>query len=109
MRPAKVDLPTIWRGCDWGPVTFKWKDQDGQPINLSGWTPRATSLNINLNAVITDAVNGVTTISLTKLQTAGIKLGVESWDWIWENLTNPYRYPPFLAGKVPIREPNTTT
>lgn len=81
---------------------------DGQPVNLSGWTPKATSLNVNLNAAITDISGGVVTLSLTRTQTANLKLGVEAWDWIWERMTNnPYRFPPFLAGKVPIKEPNT--
>lgn len=108
MKPGKLDLPTIWRGCDWGPVTLKWKDQNGDPIDLTGWQPKAESLNIDLNPEITNAVSGITTLSLSRVETANLRLGVESWDWIWEHLDpGAYRYPPFLAGKVPIKEPQT--
>lgn len=112
MKPAKLDLPTIWRGCDWGPVTLKWKNANGDPINLTGWQCRAQSLNIFLGAVITDRAGGVTQLSLGKGETALFKLGVESWDWIWEHLhlgQIDYRFPPFLAGKVQIKDPVTAT
>lgn len=110
MKPAPLDLPTIWRGCDWGPVILKWKDPNGDPINVSGWRPRAESLNINLNARITNLAQGITQMSLDRAQTANLKLGVETWDWIWEQLSNgQFRYPPFLSGKVAIKEPQTST
>jgi hypothetical protein len=109
MKPATLDLPTIWRGCDWGPVTLKWKDANGQPINLAGWQCRAQSLNIFLGAVITDRAHGVTTLSLSKGETALFKLGTEKWDWIWERTNGSYRFPPFLSGKVQIKDPVTAT
>jgi hypothetical protein len=111
MKPAKLDLPTIWRGCDWGPVTLKWKDKDGIGVNLAGWQCRAQSLNIFLGAAITESAHGVTTLSLSRGETALFKLGVESWDWIWEHVDHhgivDYRFPPFLAGKVQIKDPVT--
>jgi len=109
MKPGPLNLPTIWRGCDWGPVTLKWKDQNGDPINLAGWKPKAESLNIDLNPVITDAALGITTLSLNRVQTANLRLGVEGWDWIWERINDEYRFPPFLSGKVPIKQPQTST
>lgn len=107
MKPGKLDLPTIWRGCDWGPVVLKWKDVNGDPANLSGWQIVAQSLNIDLNPSITDVESGETHLSLTKDDTAELKLGVESWDWIWQD--ENYRYPPFLAGKVEVKEPVSGT
>jgi hypothetical protein len=109
MTPGPLDLPTIWRGCDWGPVTLKWKDRNGDPIDVSQFRPIAQSLNVNLNAQIIDAAGGVTTLSLTREDTASLKLGVEAWDWIWEHNRMPtdYRFPPFLSGKVAIKEPKT--
>lgn len=104
MKPAKLDLPIIWRGCDYPAVTLTWKDQNGNPINLLGWRPKARSLNIDLKPVITNASGGVTVISLTKTDTAALKLGVESWDWVWERISPPYRYPPFLSGRVEVKE-----
>lgn len=107
MKPAKLDLPTIWRGCDWGPITFKWKDQNGNPINLVPYSAIVQSLNINLNPTKTNAAQGVTTLSLTREQTLHLKLGVENWDWMWQTGTAGagMRYPPFLSGKVTIKEP----
>jgi hypothetical protein len=120
MKPAKLDLPTIWRGCDWGPVTLKWKNANGDPINLTpnpttgaAWKPRAFTLNFNLNAAIVNPVLGETRILLSRSQTASLKLGVERWDWIWEHVIGfppivDYRYPPFLSGMIAIADPVTT-
>jgi len=111
MKPGPLDLPTIWRGCDWGPVTFKWKDANGQPLHLTGWRPLVESLNIDLNPITTDPDGGVVTLSLTRDQTASLKLGTESWDWIWEHIDRngmtDFRSTPFLAGRVPIRQPTS--
>lgn len=109
MKPAKLDLPTIWRGCDWGPVILKWKDQNGQPINLSGWQPKAQSLNVDLQPVITDTAQGITQMALSRVDTANLRMGTENWDWIWERIAGQYRFPPFLAGRVIIKEPLTST
>lgn len=111
MKPGKLDLPTIWRGCNWGPVTLKWKDANGVPINVTAWTPRAQSLNVNLNAQKlpqSGETIGQTTLSLDKTQTLHLKLGVENWDWIWERTNQSYRFQPFLAGKITIKEPVTS-
>jgi len=113
MKPAKLDLPTIWRGCDWGPVTLKWKDANGDPINLAGWYPRAKSLNHFLGAALVDnGVDGVTIMTLPREDTASYKLGVESWDWVWEHYDShgvlDYRFQPFLSGKIAVKDPVTT-
>ncbi len=105
MKPGKLDLPTIWRGCDYGPITLVWLDASGNPIDYTGWTPSAQSLNIDFMPVSTDPLNGVTTISLTKTQTAKYSLGVEQWDWIWS--LYEFRAAPSLAGTVQIKEPTT--
>lgn len=109
MIPGRYDLPTIWRGCDWAAVIFKWKDANGNPINLTGKTPYVqTSGGINLNPQITDSAGGVVTLSLTKAETASVKPGDQKWDWIWwENVPQGTKYPPFIKGTVPIREPET--
>jgi hypothetical protein len=105
MKPGKLDLPTIWRGCDWGPVTLKWKDQNGDPLDISEWQAVAQSLNINLNPSIVDGAAGETQLSLTRDETSVLKLGLEKWDWIWQRPGGLYRFPPFLSGKVEIKEP----
>jgi hypothetical protein len=111
MKPGKLDLPIIWRGCDWPRVVLKWKDANGQPFDLGGWSPKATTTSgYDLRASITDPVNGITQMFLTHTDTAEFDLGTQSWDWIWESFDNPqvpYRYPPFLQGSVTIKEPVT--
>lgn len=105
MKPGKLDLPTIWRGCDYATIVMRWKDLDGEPFNLTGWTARAQSLNVAFNVFVANAEAGVTGMNLTKAQTATLRLGKEPWDWIWEN--NGSRLPPILAGMVEIKDPTT--
>ena len=81
------------------------------PLNLTGWQCRAQSLNIFLGAVVSNAATGETKLALDRGETALFKLGVESWDWIWEHVNHQgvvdYRFPPFLSGKVQIKDPVT--
>jgi hypothetical protein len=111
MKPGKYDLPTIWRGCTYPVITFTWLNADGTPFDLTNWWPYAKSKQIDFGPVKTDQVNGVTTISLTKLQTETLELGTEAWDWIWVTPVPPSDpttvTPPLLAGTVQIKEPNT--
>jgi hypothetical protein len=107
MKPAPVDLPTIWRGCTWEAVILKWKDRNGHPIPLGDWTPVATTAQFSLNARKTpDQTNhpGETTMSLTKEQTTALKLGVHQWNWLWVNGDGTIP-PPFLAGIVEVKNP----
>ena len=84
MKPAPVNLPIIWRGCDWAPVIFRWKDADGDPIDLTLWTPFVETSDFDLHPIITDAFGGIAQLALTSDQTANLKLGVYPWDWIWQ-------------------------
>lgn len=108
MKPGKLDLPTIWRGCEWQAIELDWKDQDGQPINLAGFVPLATLRDgTNLNATVINATQGKTKLFLTTAETSNLKLGVQDWDWLW-GTADPYLVlPPFLTGKVPIKQPIT--
>lgn len=109
MKPGKYDPPVIWRGCDWLPITLIWKDQNGNPINLSGLTPYAQSVDgLSLNPVVTDEANGVTQMSLPKSQTGNLKLGKIAWDWVWwDNVPIGTKYPPMLHGTLTIKQPDT--
>lgn len=103
MKPGKLDLPTIWRGCTWPVITLRWKDANGNPFNLTNWTATAQSQNIVFPVTIDDPVNGETQISLSPTQTQGLKLGVEFWDWVWSYYQ--VVWPPVLAGKVEVKQP----
>jgi hypothetical protein len=108
--PGLLNLPDIYRGCDWLPVVIRWKDPSGNPYDLTSWTPFAeTTGGTNLNPVVNQPPSaGVTQLSLSAAQTATLKLGVEKWDWIWWNAPPfGFKFPPLLAGQVTIREPVT--
>ena len=111
MKPGKVDLPVIWRGCDWPVVTFNWKDANGMPFDLGGWFPIAWSSSFTLNArIITPASAGVTQMSMTGAETVLLKLGVYQWNWIWEHIIPPTSVnPPVLYGSVEVKNPITPT
>lgn len=108
MKPGPLNLPIIWRGCEWQAIPMKWKNQDGTPFNLAGWTPLAmTRSGISLNPVVTDEEGGITSISLTRTQTESMKLGVEQWDWVWWDTVNDIVYPPTLSGTILVDQPTT--
>ena len=72
----------------------------------SSWVPRAmTRSGVTLNPVVYLAIPGATYISLTKDQTANLKLGDQNWDWVW--FLNGVAQPPILYGTVPIKDPIT--
>jgi hypothetical protein len=107
MTPAPVDLPTIWRGADYDAIFFYWKDQNGNPFVFStGWQFFAQTDQFDLNGVIFNAAAGITSLGLNNLQTAPFKLGVQNWN-CWFVLPSGEITPPFLAGKVPVREKNS--
>ena len=107
MNPEQLNLPTIWRGCYWELITFRWLDINGNPFNLNGWSPRAMLRSgQSLNASVTDPVNGVTTIGMGPVQTALCNLGVEQWDWLWTQ-DGSHTYAPLLSGTVSVQEPET--
>jgi hypothetical protein len=108
MKPGRYNLPTIWRGSTYDTITFTWLDINGNPIDLTGWIPHATSLHIDLNPQIVDVLNGVTSIGFTKQQTPNLRLGVEIWDWIFE-MPGGERTTPLLQGIVEVKDPATTT
>lgn len=110
MRPAKLDLPIIWRGCTWPAILLIWKDVNGDPMDLTNWTPFAqTTTGINLNPIIVDTINGITTLHMSREETADLRLGTVGWDWVWwfNQSGNGFKYPPVLSGNIQIKEPTT--
>lgn len=110
MKPGTLDLPIIWRGCIYPDIQIEWTDQDGHPIDLTGWTPRAYSRYFQFTALVTSPKQGMTTLSLKIPTTRSLKLGVTNWDFIWSQDDLPHTISgPALKGKVEVREPVTDT
>jgi hypothetical protein len=105
MMPFVFDLPPIYRGCDYQQIIMHWKDGNGDPKTLSGWTPYCTTRRFDLNARILNSANGTTKIALTRAQTANLKLGMEYWDWVWLNDFTTQISGPYLSGRVEVKEP----
>ena len=108
MKPGYLTLPTIWRGCIYRPVEIRWSDKDDNPIDLTGWTPRAYSRFFEFQAKIVDATAGLTSVGLAHQATDQLKLGTTNWDFIWakDDVPNTVSQP-FLRGNVEIKEPVT--
>lgn len=104
MTPFILDLPPIYRGCTYPAIFLKWKDSGGQPMTLSGWTPYCTTSHFNLNAVVTNPRDGTTRISLTRFQSAELKLGIAYWDWVWVNHFDTKITGPYLSGKIEVKQ-----
>lgn len=110
MKPGYLRLPTIWRGCSWQAVTLTWTDEDGHPINCSGWTPRAYTRKFNLNAALLDPPSaGKTRLVLGPLQTTPLPLGVHDWDFVWlqTGSASNTAMQPTIKGQVEVRDPVT--
>lgn len=108
MKPSQpIELPDIYRGCNYPPIFFEWKDPDGEPFDLTGWIAYAFTERFNLNALVSNPLLGVSGISMRPEHTTPLRLGVYHWDWIWvgEGLT----YPPVLCGTVTVKNPKSTT
>jgi hypothetical protein len=106
MKPGKLDLPTLWRGCSYPGFTLVWLfSAGGAPIDLTNWRPLAKSKSIDFHPVVYDPINGGTYIYLNYQETTGLPLGVEQWDWIWFNVVTGFVTPPLLSGTITIKEP----
>jgi hypothetical protein len=107
VKAGTYNLPIIWRGSSYPEIVFTWLDANGNPIDITNWTPLAQSLNIDLSPQIVDPVGGVTSISFSQTETANLKLGVESWDWVFESNDGLTRSTPLLSGTVEVKDPVT--
>jgi hypothetical protein len=108
MKPGYLDLPIIWRNCDWLPVNMTWSDENGRALKLNGWEPRAYSRHFNLNATVTDPAKGKTRMVLSQAQTSKLNLGKDTWDWVWVQTVAPYVVTrPVLRGTLEVKDPVT--
>ena len=104
MTPATLNLSMV-AGATFGPVTMTFKDGDGNPINLTGWSvwaeARIHATVINLAPTITDAAGGVVTISMTDEQTSLFEANQLNWDIMLENPSGE-RHGPYIKGTLTI-------
>jgi hypothetical protein len=107
MIPAPLNLE-VYKGVTFEPVTFTMRDAALNSVDLTDWSVFAevrkncsNSLVLDLLPVISDAVNGEITISLTDEVTANLGEGSFYWDLILENDLGE-RLGPYLAGKFTI-------
>jgi hypothetical protein len=113
MTGAKLDIQ-ILAGITLGPIELKFKDKNGDPVDLTGWSAWAQVRKTYLGAIIhdlspsiTDAEQGVVTISQTDEQTSSIDhIGAFQWDLILQN-TSGQRLGPLVAGSCVINKPIT--
>lgn len=107
MKPGKLNLPIIWRGCDWPVITLIWKDLNGNPIDLTDWRPYASTNKFVLNAQVTDPPNGVTQMVLSNEETTDMALGEQPWSWLFQQISTGAVLPPLLSGMVTVKQPTT--
>ena len=103
MKPAQVDLPTIWRNCNWDQVLFYWLDQDGDAFDLTGWQFNAETPQFSLMPTIVNASGGVTSVAMAPSGTTLLRLGVHRWN-CWFTPPDLRATPPLLAGKVEVKD-----
>lgn len=104
MIPARYDL-TIWRGIDFGPILFRFQDENGDPIDMRGWQAFAAGRKIDLNPVFTNVGPDYNewSVSKTKDQTILFAVGQEKWDWILQ-IPGGVRIGPVMKGTLSIKE-----
>jgi hypothetical protein len=92
IRPAPLSL-TLVAGLIFGPVILRAKDENDQPIDLTGWKVWAevrkkpgASVILDLHPYFSDPINGEITIpKLTDEETYDFKVGDYQWDLIMED------------------------
>lgn len=98
--------PTFVQGDDWSfPATLK--DQAGAAIDLTGYTflaqarTRASAgVAFTLTVTVTDAANGVVTVTVDAATTADIGPGTYVWDLQWTDAAGDIRT--ILAGTITV-------
>ena len=109
-----IDQPiTIFRGVSFGPLYVHAKDTAGAPYNLTGWSSLAQvrrlisgELLATLSSVISDAPNGIITVTLDQATTTALAEEVAEWDLVLVTNTS-VRLGPFIGGQAHITDPIT--
>lgn len=108
MTPVTHNL-TIRRGITFGPLTFEFKDDAGDPVDLTGWQIFADvrkkptdEVAFSLEPEITDAEAGIAVIEFTDEETDELTAGSYGWDLVLQN-PDGERLGPYLAGRVSVK------
>lgn len=75
--------------------------------NLNGWIPLCYAKEFSFNAEVVNYNTAQTRIVLNQVFTRELRLGRQSWDFLWINAG--FVYPPVLSGVVTVREPLSNT
>lgn len=112
MTPENLDL-AIQRGISFGPVTVTCLDDEGEVLDITGYTAYAEArerpggcIAINLAPTIPMGTDGKVSIVLTDDQTDDLAVGNYGWDLILENPAGE-RLGPYAYGAVAVRQPFT--
>lgn len=107
-RPGALDL-TLSQGATLGPLVLTLKDSTGTAVDLTGYTVAAEARRsysdknelFTLTCTVTDAANGIMTITVTDETTANLPAPASGvWDlYITDSAGAKYR---ILAGRVNI-------
>lgn len=108
LTPGNLNLKII-TGIIFGPVILHAKDENNQPVNLTGWKVFAevrkkpnASLYMDLHPIFSNAVSGEITIpKMTDEETYDLKPGDYDWDLILEDPVGDRRGP-YIAGNFAI-------
>lgn len=114
MSGADTHKLCIIRSVEFAPFVINCtQDGTNEPIDLTGWTAHAKaklihipSRGFDLKPAITDAENGVVTISLTGEETMSIPAGLYEWDLILQN-PDGKRHGPIICGEAEVITPAT--
>lgn len=113
MIPGALDL-VIYRGTSFS-VQFNCLDENGDPVDLTGWTPYSQArdkpggrLVIDLQpTIIPPASNGQVLISLTEDQTEALDHGIYVWSFQAQQPSSGPVLGPFIAGRFVVNDEST--
>mgnify|MGYP007083439191 FL=1 len=96
-------------------LSFTCKDSDGDPVNLTGYTarasvrttPTATAVALNLSPTIPTPANGIVLVNVSDEATAAIAAGIYYWDLVLDTPAGSVIY--IAGGTIKFRTLVTRT
>jgi hypothetical protein len=113
MKPGTHNF-TIYRGVEFGPKKFVFKDGAGTPVDLTGLEAKAVARknvngpeDINLAPEVTDAEAGEVTMAMPTDTVMTLPAGDFFWDMTFERVSDGGRIGPYVAGRLHVPTLNT--